>query len=352
MLHPPANTVLTRHVKSLYADQRCYQATEHVMDNASTSKQCQLTKPDSVALALLSLMEAVVLVNKQGVIEFINEPACKLLSPSSDTEAISRQHACVDAPSLFIAQQWDDYLLEPLNSILRKMREHAQTSRMPVNHAPSETVLQLRDGSSKDVEISITYFGHFEPLFAIVIRDLTQYRLEYQQLQQWASTDSLTQLANRRIFDTELKKHWQACTYKKSPISLLLIDIDHFKSFNDQYGHIIGDACLKKIAEAIAAALTAPDHIAARYGGEEFALVLPHTNAEHVERIAQCVQKHINAISYTDIGLKDSVSVSVSQGHASEINGQYRTSTALLCAADTALYRAKANGRNRINACL
>ena len=322
-----------------------------------TISQLQQAELQPIKMMVNLLMEAVVVVDEHGTIQLINEHAIALLvGDNLNNEAVIsdetfRTEEAMSTATL-IGQQWQTYLLEPQKSLYQKMVIESRTGARPLNHAPAETTLRLMDKSNKDVEVSITHFALSTPLFAIVIRDLTKYRMEYKQLHQWASTDCLTKLANRRVFDSELKNHWQSCTDKQRPISVLLIDIDHFKVFNDKYGHILGDYCLQKIARAIESSLPDADCTAARYGGEEFAIILPNCNTKQVEQTARLVQKNINDLTYIDIGLDASVTVSVSQGHASEINGQYRTSTALLCAADTALYRAKADGRNRINACL
>ena len=323
-----------------------------------TISQLKQAELQPIKMMVNLLMEAVVVVDEHGTIQLINEHAIDLLvgdnlnnNEALIPDGLSRTEEPMSAPTL-IGQQWQTYLLEPQKSLYQKMVIESRTGARPLNHPPAETTLRLMDKSNKDVEVSITHFALSTPMFAIVIRDLTKYRMEYKQLHQWASTDCLTKLANRRVFDAELQNHWQSCTDKQRPISVLLIDIDHFKIFNDKYGHILGDYCLQKIARAIESSLPDSDCTAARYGGEEFAIIMPNCNAKQVEQTARLVQKNINDLTYIDIGLDASVSVSVSQGHASEINGQYRTSTALLCAADTALYRAKADGRNRINACL
>lgn len=322
-----------------------------------TINQQQQAELQPIKMMVSLLMEAVVVVDEHGTIQLINEHAIDLLvgdNLNNETvrpDATIRTEEPITTPTL-IGQQWQTYLLEPQKSLYQKMVIESQIGARPLNHAPAETTLRLMDKSNKDVEVSITHFALNTPLFAIVIRDLTKYRMEYKQLHQWASTDCLTKLANRRVFDSELQNHWQSCTDKQRPISVLLIDIDHFKIFNDKYGHILGDYCLQKIARAIESSLPDADCTAARYGGEEFAIILPNCNAKQVEQTARLVQKNINDLTYVDIGLDAAVTVSVSQGHASEVNGQFRTSTALLCAADTALYRAKADGRNRINACL
>ncbi|MBQ4890730.1 GGDEF domain-containing protein [Shewanella sp. MMG014] len=304
------------------------------------------------------MMEAMIVVDEFGNIQMANtHAAALLLSPSANNTAsafkshLGENSATQSSVNSLLGRRWQSYLCEPQKSLYQSMIIASQIAPRPLNHLPTETTLNLSNGQSIDVEMSVTHFPMTAPLFGIILRDLSQFRAEYQQLYKWASTDCLTELANRRVFDADLKHHWKNCLEQGDPISVLIIDIDHFKSFNDNHGHVMGDRCLQKIAKAIKSALPNEDCTAARYGGEEFALVMPNCNTEEVQQTAQLIQQNINALTYIDIGLDISVTVSVSQGHASEINGQFRTANALLCAADTALYRAKADGRNRINAC-
>ena len=128
-----------------------------------------------------------------------------------------------------------------------------------------------------------------------------------------------------------------------------MIDVDHFKKFNDTYGHIKGDKCLQKIAKMLLQCIPSRECLAARYGGEEFAIILPRCDIKTATVVANHIQQQIAQMSFTDIGLPPEVKITVSQGIASENNNQYRTYEALLYAADTALYRAKTEGRNKIS---
>lgn len=295
-------------------------------------------------LLVQQLMEAVLVVDARGTIKMINAKAIELLS-GGKLGASDR----LGEPENIIGKTWQEYLREPQKTRYQQMLEEQLVSQCQLDHAPIEASLILAEGGCLDVEFSISYLSLSSPVFAIVIRDLTKHKSEYQQLYQWASTDCLTKLANRRVFDASLRTQWQACTASAKPISVVIIDIDHFKLFNDKYGHIQGDHCLQRIANVIAHSLPSDECVAARYGGEEFALILPGFDAKQAEQMAEYIQLEINSLKYTDLGLDESVTVSVSQGIAAEVDGQFRTGTALLCAADTALYRAKADGRNRIN---
>src|SRR5690606_32465658 len=108
---------------------------------------------------------------------------------------------------------------------------------------------------------------------------------------------------------------------KQNPVSVLIVDVDHFKQFNDQYGHIQGDECLRRIAAAISLALPPGQGLAARYGGEEFALILPYHDEAMAKAVALRVQHYVRQLSFCEQGLPEDVSVSVSQGFACEING-------------------------------
>jgi diguanylate cyclase (GGDEF)-like protein len=156
-------------------------------------------------------------------------------------------------------------------------------------------------------------------------------------------------LANRYDLEKTLNKSWNESIASTQPISLILIDVDYFIHFNDQFGHVNGDKCLQHIARTIEACLPSDDSLAARYGGEEFAVILPRCHKANAELVAKRIQQQINILNFSELGLPPTFRVSVSQGIACEHSGQYRTPEGLICASDTALYRAKSDGRNRIN---
>ena len=146
-----------------------------------------------------------------------------------------------------------------------------------------------------------------------------------------------------------LKKYWQESIQSQQPLTSILIDVDHFKKFNDTYGHIKGDKCLQKIAKLILQCVPSRECLAARYGGEEFAIILPRCDIKSATIVAKQIEQLVNKMTFTDIGLPPEVKITISQGIACEHHNQYRTYEALLCATDTALYRAKKEGRNRIS---
>tara|TARA_Y100001963_G_scaffold33721_1_gene46798 strand:- start:173 stop:1147 length:975 start_codon:yes stop_codon:yes gene_type:complete len=300
-------------------------------DNTDTAMSADL----DVGGFIQYLAEAVLVVSTDGVIECANAKAALLLN-------------CVAKP--VIGRQWTDFLVSRCQQQYDGLVKLVSKRILSLQAGPTEMALRCADGEIKDIELSVSFLPEPEPRLVLVMRDLTHYKAECNQLRELAATDALTGLANRRAFDDQLQRHWQQCTEAKRPLSVVIIDIDFFKQFNDRYGHIQGDACLRKVAGAILQAMPVDAKLAARYGGEEFALILPNHNEIRALQVAREVQHAVRQLQFTDAGLPTTLSVSVSQGIATEINGQYRTSMALLCAADTALYRAKSDGRDCINA--
>jgi diguanylate cyclase (GGDEF)-like protein len=172
-------------------------------------------------------------------------------------------------------------------------------------------------------------------------QELMEMNLELQRL---TNVDGLTGLGNRRYFDEFLDTEWRQALRAGEPISLLMIDIDFFKQFNDSHGHVLGDACLVEVATALAEALPAQTATVARYGGEEFAVVLPGTTADAAHAIAR---RLLAAIEQRQIPHPSSPLgvVTVSIGITTCPATAYAAIN-LLQQADAALYRAKRNGRN------
>lgn len=166
-------------------------------------------------------------------------------------------------------------------------------------------------------------------------------------LERISNTDGLTGIANRRLFEEQLEKECQYAIGYQKPISLVFIDIDYFKKYNDSFGHQKGDKCLIKIAHAIDNIIKSPDHLVARYGGEEFVIILPNTNSREATKIAEKVRKLVK-----NLQIQHSVSseeyVTVSLGVATMMPSETMSKEILIQLADQALYEAKSDGRNRV----
>lgn len=176
----------------------------------------------------------------------------------------------------------------------------------------------------------------------------------YKQLQRQACLDGLTQVANRRRFDEYLRQEWLQMARARSPLALIMADVDYFKLYNDTYGHQQGDDCLKAVALAITQATRSPSDLVARYGGEEFAIVLPNTDASAALLVAEDIRSRLKAMAIAHQGSLACEFVSLSLGVActvpdDENGGSYLCSPEkLIAAADCALYQAKKQGRDRV----
>ncbi len=160
------------------------------------------------------------------------------------------------------------------------------------------------------------------------------------------TTDGLTAITNRRGFDTALAREWARAKREGRSIALAMIDVDHFKLYNDHYGHQDGDACLQAVAQSIAAHAKRPTDVAARYGGEEFALLAPATDGVHMLLMAQEMCFNMARVALPHAGSSYGI-VTISVGVAAMVPEDDAVPETLIRLADEALYRAKQEGRNR-----
>jgi len=179
------------------------------------------------------------------------------------------------------------------------------------------------------------------------LRDMTDEKQAQIALERLATRDGLTGLANRRCFDDTLHAEWQRAMRQQQPLSLLMVDVDNFKQYNDAYGHVGGDECLQRIATAVASEMRAND-LVARYGGEEFAVILPNQSLKGAAIVAERIRCRVEALRLPTLGA-DQQFVTVSIGAATALASQDHDPSQLIATADAALYRAKHMGRNRIS---
>lgn len=212
------------------------------------------------------------------------------------------------------------------------------------------------DGPRIDQAVSVTPFKEDGERFCLIeIRDVSNTLEREKRLLDHAETlrarsyvDGLTGIANRRYFDVALARELRRAQRVDGHLSLLLVDIDSFKAYNDHFGHQQGDTCLATVAQALAARLKRPADVAARYGGEEFAAILPDTSLGQAEHLANAIREHVMALALAHAPAAHWPVITLSIGVASYGRDRLDAPAALVAAADQALYAAKRAGRNRV----
>ncbi len=232
-------------------------------------------------------------------------------------------------------------------AVCRELKKSPRTEGIPIIFITS---LNSPEDETRALEAGAVDFIT-KPVNRSVVkaRVKTHLTLKRQSDMLWvvARTDGLTGISNRRCFDEELDKEWRRCERIKQPIAVILADIDHFKNFNDHYGHQAGDACLVAVARSLSDSIRRPPDIVARYGGEEFVIALPHDSAEGAKTVAQRILDSVRALAIPHHRSSCAPVVTVSVGVAAAIPSRGQTPATLIAAADTCLYRAKETGRNR-----
>lgn len=183
---------------------------------------------------------------------------------------------------------------------------------------------------------------------ALVVAPVITRLHKLNRLQALSAIDELTQLANRRSFQESLAAEWKRALRSRNPISLILCDVDYFKLYNDTYGHPQGDECLRRVAHAIGEATNRPDDLAARYGGEEFVILLPNTDAEGAQQVAQAAADNVRSLQIEHSASKVSSHVSISLGVTTICPKENIAASMLVDTADLGLYEAKRRGRNQM----
>ena len=187
----------------------------------------------------------------------------------------------------------------------------------------------------------------FRPLANTLLKERTQLEHANRELSFLSSVDGLTGIPNRRSFDQFLSKLWSLAARNGEPLALIMCDIDYFKAYNDSYGHLQGDECLKKVATCLKDSLKRQADLVARYGGEEFAVVLSNTDVVGATKMAETLRANVENLSISHSLSSNTTSVTISLGVAIGYASSTVSPETLIDAADNALYQAKQDGRNR-----
>ncbi|WP_180237246.1 sensor domain-containing diguanylate cyclase [Lacimicrobium alkaliphilum] len=297
-----------------------------------------LSESGSLATMINFMSEGIVILNASGIIEMVNPVAATLFGDSR-----------ASLLGCNLLSMMSETYAEEYRILFNEIRND---NGLKLSHGPKEVAFCRNNRNLLEADMSLSSLPDifsFDGVYLLgVIHDLTVHKAEYGRLKRLARTDHLTGLSNRHRFAEALAENWQLCAREGLPLSMLLIDVDFFKRFNDQHGHILGDKCLRKIANIIELCLPARDCLAARYGGEEFAVLLPRCPARVAQLIAIRMNRHIAELTFEDLNLPSADPISVSIGVACQQDHRFENSESLICAADSALYEAKAKGRNRI----
>jgi diguanylate cyclase (GGDEF)-like protein len=228
----------------------------------------------------------------------------------------------------------------------------AQRFFMRPIHKLARTATQIGQGQNTARAMYKTLAAEFHPL-AAAMDDMAdqlaaredELRTTNGELERLAQRDDLTGLANRRAFDAQLSAAWRMSTATAEPVALLMIDVDHFKQFNDNYGHLEGDACLRAVANALEAGVRKDGAFVSRFGGEEFVVLVPDATVDEAVKLAERLRAAVEKI---EIAVLRARHVTISIGVASLVAAGSDGATSLIEAADDALYAAKQHGRNRV----
>ncbi|MCU0073645.1 PleD family two-component system response regulator [Pseudomonas koreensis] len=254
-------------------------------------------------------------------------------------------------------------------SLVREYRNHPATKDIPIivlstkedpliksaafSAGANDYLVKLPD----NIELVARIRYHSRSYMTLLQRDAAYRALRVSQqqlldtnlvLQRLMNSDGLTGLSNRRHFDEYLELEWRRSLRDQSQLSLLMIDVDYFKSYNDTFGHVEGDEALRKVATAIRESSARPSDLPARYGGEEFALVLPNTSPGGARLVAEKLRQTVAALKIPHNAPAEGSSLTISIGLATMVPESGSDCRLLISAADRGLYLAKNNGRNQV----
>lgn len=271
----------------------------------------------------------------------------KLLAATSGEQALEMLAFGVNLPDLILL----DILLPGIDGyeVCRKLKNSDSTRNIPIIFvtAVSEVMDESRGFRVGAVDY-ITKPFH-PPIVKARVETHINLKNKTDMLEKLASLDSLTNIPNRRKFDEVLKNEWQRAVRYRFPLSVLMIDVDRFKQYNDNYGHATGDTCLRQIARTLKRTLKRPYDFIARYGGEEFVVILPDVDVKGAAKVGETMKQAVEDLGivheYSTVGAV----VTVSLGGATILpDGETRGSADLMEEADRLLYMAKKAGRNTL----
>jgi diguanylate cyclase (GGDEF)-like protein/PAS domain S-box-containing protein len=297
------------------------------LSSSSSDTDSQKEQAERLRMIVDSMDQGLLIVERCGRIQYAN-PAC----------------------DRYLGYAADDLVDRSLAELLANKEAYpdACAAMEAIGQGTREALIRHRDGALRAMDLTMTPMHAAEGLFVVLLHDITHHKQSKDALRRAAMLDPLTRIANRRRFDTVLEKEWQRAMRSAQPLSLLVLDVDHFKLYNDTLGHAAGDACLQKVAQALQAHALRPTDLAARYGGEEFVLLFAETPPDAAARLAETICAAIEALQLPNPRSPTSRWLTVSVGAATIVPTQFDEIAQLFVCADRAMYQAKEAGRNRV----
>ncbi|MDB5745777.1 MAG: response regulator receiver modulated diguanylate cyclase [Massilia sp.] len=295
----------------------------------------QQQQNERLRLIVNSMDEGLMMIEANGRIQYAN-PACDRYLGYAQGELAGRSIHDLLAPS--VAQEYLAYF------------GPGAGPATPAWRGAREVLIRQRDGILRAMDLTLTPMGTEQPMFIALLHDITHHKQSENALQRAALIDPLTKIANRRHFDAFLENEWQRAIRSSQPLSLIVLDVDHFKGYNDSLGHVAGDACLQQVAMALQShALRATD-LAARFGGEEFVLLFGETGHDAACAIGEAVRAHIESLNIPNPRSTTSPWLTASLGISTIVPTQLDDIKEFFVSADRAMYAAKEAGRNGMRA--
>jgi diguanylate cyclase (GGDEF)-like protein len=290
---------------------------------------------------LNTLNEHIAVLDKEGCIRYVNQPWINFSKNNhclirGNWHDVNYLNVCQEAGTC--GDKFGSQAAQGIQAVIDGQSNHFYLE-YPC-HSPSE---------KRWFAMRVTPFIISGTAYYVVAHlNITERKIAEESVQALSRLDGLTNIANRRYFDLFLNEEWRRCVRLKQPISIAMIDIDHFKSLNDHYGHQYGDNCLKQLAQCLTKFCRRPTDLCARYGGEEFALVLSNTDNSHGQQLLKDIYSALEGLQIENTYSPVSKQLTISTGLATCYPKTSSKAEKLITLADQKLYQAKANGRNQM----
>lgn len=284
-------------------------------------------------------------INILALYELFREE-CEVFMAMDGEQALQLCHT--ELPDLVLL----DVHMEGLDGheVCRRLKDDPKTHDIPIIFV---TAQGAEEDEVRGLELGAVDFI-VKPINPIIVKARIKTHLTLKRqgdlLRSLALLDGLTGVANRRKFDKELDRDWRQCAREKTTLSVIMVDVDYFKRYNDHYGHQAGDTCLQTVAKTLSGALSRPYDLLARYGGEEFACILPNTSLNDAVQIARRMMATVQALKVEHL-TSELGHLSISLGVAAVTPTDALLPQTLVAEADKQLYQAKQDGRARVGFC-